>query len=71
MASHEGLGNFIINEHEIRSTTLDIFSVPEKENTLISGKEVEIRLFTVLERCVIICSCYIRKLENFQNIFLP
>ena len=57
MANHEGLGNFIINEDEIRGTTLDIFSLPEKENNFISGKEVEIRLFTVLERFVIISSC--------------
>ena len=42
MASREGLGNFIINEDEIRGTTLDIFNIPEKENTFISGKEVEI-----------------------------
>ena len=52
MSSHEGLGNFIVNEDEIKGSTLDIFSVPEIENTLISGKEVEIRLFTVLERFV-------------------
>ena len=56
-ASHEGLGNFIINEDEIRGTTLDIFSLPEEENTFISGKEVEMRLFTVFERFVIIYSC--------------
>ena len=52
MSSHEGLGNFIVNEDEIKGSTLDIFSIPETENTLISGKEVEIRLFTVLERFV-------------------
>ena len=52
MASREGLGNFIINEEEIGGTTLDIFNIPEKENTFISGKEVEIRLITVLERFV-------------------
>ena len=57
MANHEGLGNFIINEDEIRGTTLDIFSLPQKENSFISGKEVEIRLFTVLERFVIMSSC--------------
>ena len=48
---------FIINEDEIRGTTLDIFSLPENENNFISGKQVEIRLFTVLERFVIISSC--------------
>ena len=52
MASHEGLGNFIINEDEIRGTTLDIFNTPEKEISFISGKEVEVRLMTVLERFV-------------------
>ena len=52
MASNEGLGNFIINEDEIRGTTLDIFNTPEKETSFISGKEVEVRLITVLERFV-------------------
>ena len=53
MASNEGLGNFIINEDEIRGTTLDIFNTPEKEISFISGKEVEVRLITVLERFVL------------------
>ena len=52
MASNEGLGNFIINEDEIRGTTLDIFNTPEKETSFISGKEVEVRLITVVERFV-------------------
>ena len=52
MASNEGLGNFMINEDEIRGTTLDIFNTPEKETSFISGKEVEVRLITVLERFV-------------------
>ena len=52
MASNEGLGNFIINEDEIRGTTLDIFNTTEKETSFISGKEVEVRLITVLERFV-------------------
>ena len=52
MASNEGLDNFIINEDEIRGTTLDIFNTPEKETSFISGKEVEVRLITVLERFV-------------------
>ena len=34
MASHEGLGNFIVNEDEIKGSTLDIFSVPETEKNL-------------------------------------
>ena len=52
MASNEGLGNFIINEDEIRGRTLGIFNTPEKETSFISGKEVEVRLITVLERFV-------------------
>ena len=52
VASHEGLGNFIINEDEIRGTTLDIFNTPEKEISFITGKEVKVRLVTVLERFV-------------------
>ena len=58
MASNEGLGNFIINEDEIRGATLDIFNQPEKETSFISGKEVEVRLITVLERFV----------KNFVNL---
>ena len=53
MASHEGLGNFIINEDEIQGTTLGILNTPEKEISFISGKEVEVRLITVLERFVL------------------
>ncbi len=53
MASHVGLGNFIINDDEIRGTTLDIFNTPDKEISFISGKEVEFRLITVLERFVL------------------
>ena len=52
MASNEGLGNFIINEDEIRGTTLHIFNTPEKESSFISGKEVEVRLIAALERFV-------------------
>ena len=52
MASNEGLGKFIINEDEIRGTTLDIFNTPGNETSFISGKEVEVRLITVLERFV-------------------
>ena len=52
--NNQGLGNFMINEDEISGTSLDIFSSPDTEKSVISGKEVEIRLFTVLERCGII-----------------
>jgi len=50
MSNQEGLGNFVINEDEISGTTFDIFSLPEKDNNVLSGKEIEIRLFTILER---------------------
>ena len=46
------IGNFSLNEDEIQGTTFDIFTLPERENSILSGKEVEIRLFTVLERFV-------------------
>ena len=52
MPNHEGLGNFMVNDDEVSGTTLDLFSWPERENNILSGKEVEIRLFTVLERYV-------------------
>ena len=52
MASNEGLGNFMIKEDEIRETTLDIFNPPDKETSFMSGKEVEVRLITVLERFI-------------------
>ena len=53
MSKQEGIGNFVINEDEIAGTTFDIFSLPEKESNTLWGKEVEIRLLTVLERFVI------------------
>ena len=39
MASNEGLGNFIINEDEIRGTTLDIFNTPEKKSASFREKK--------------------------------
>lgn len=54
MSKQEGIGNFVINEDEISGTTFDIFSLPEKESSTLWGKEVEIRLLTVLERLVIV-----------------
>ena len=52
--SHQdnGIGHFSLNEDEIQGTTFDIFTLPERENSILSGKEVEIRLFTVLDRFV-------------------
>ena len=42
--SHQdnGIGNFSLNEDEIQGTTFDIFTLPERENSILSGKEVEI-----------------------------
>ena len=52
--SHQdnGIGYFSVNEAEIQGTIFDIFTLPERENSILSGKEVEIRLFTVLDRFV-------------------
>ena len=52
--SHQdnGIGNFSLNEDEIQGTTFDIFTLPERENSILSGKEAEIRPFTVLDRFV-------------------
>lgn len=49
--SHQdnGVVNFSLNEVEIQGTTFDIFTLAEKDNSVLSGKEVEIRLFTTLE----------------------
>ena len=52
MSKQDGIGNFVVNEDEISGTSFDIFSKPETEDTTISGKEVEIRLLTVLDRLV-------------------
>ena len=60
MAGNEGLGSCILNEGEIRGTTLDIFNTPEKETSLISGKEAEVRLITVLERFVNFSLTFVR-----------
>ena len=54
MSKPDGIGNFVVNEDEISGTRFDIFSTPETENITIWGKEVEIRLFTVLDRLVYI-----------------
>ena len=52
MSSHEGLGNFVISEDEIESSAFELFELPRKNNDIVSGREVEIRLFTVLDRYV-------------------
>ena len=50
MSKSDGIGNFILNEEEITGTFFDIFSLPTKETNMLLGKEIEIRLLTVLER---------------------
>ncbi len=40
MARLEGFSTFSMNEDDIRKIKLDIFNIPEEENTFISGKEV-------------------------------
>jgi hypothetical protein len=52
MNNQESIGNFVVNGNEINDTNFDIFNLPETDNSIFSGKEVEIRLFTVLERYV-------------------
>ena len=50
MNKSDGLGNFVINEDEIVGTSLDIYNLPMKESNTLWGKEIEIRLLTVLDR---------------------
>ena len=50
MNKSDGLGNFVINEDEIVGTSFDIFNLPMKESNTLWGKEIEIRLLTVLDR---------------------
>ena len=49
MVSHEGLGATIGNGGEL-STGFDVFEVPAPSSDVISSRDVEIRLFTVLDR---------------------
>lgn len=48
--SNQGIGHFMINDDEISGTSLDILSSPNTKRSFLSGQEVQIRLFTVLER---------------------
>ena len=50
MHQSDGLGNFVINDDEIAGTSFDIFNLPMKESNTLWGKEIEIRLLTVLDR---------------------
>ena len=49
MTKSDGIGNFILNDDEVNGTSFDIFSLPQKERNTLWGKEIEIRLLTVLE----------------------
>ncbi len=50
MNKSDGLGTFVINDDEIAGTSFDIFNLPTKESNTLWGKEIEIRLLTVLDR---------------------
>ena len=55
MGSHNnGIGNFPESEVEIEDGMFDLFSPVKKYDLVTSGKSMEIRLFTILERCVIL-----------------
>ncbi len=41
---------FGLIEDDLNGTLSDIFFLPEKENFILTGKEAEIRLFTILEK---------------------
>ena len=49
MSSHDGLGSTIDNSPEF-STGFDAFEIPSPSNDIISSGDIEIRLFTVLDR---------------------
>ena len=48
-----GIGNFSISEDEANSDMLNIFSLPERNGSILLRKEQEIRIFTVLEKFVV------------------
>ena len=50
MSNQDGLGNFATNEDKIYGITFVIFNAPERNGSVIYGKEFEIRSFAVLER---------------------
>ena len=49
MASHEGLGAVIGNGGEL-SSGFDVFEVPTPSGDVVSSRDIEIRLSTVLDR---------------------
>ena len=50
MNNSDGVGTLVLNEDDVNGTSFDIFTLPEKENDTVYGKELEIRLLTTLER---------------------
>ena len=48
MASHEGLGAVIGNGGEL-SSGFDAFEVPTPSSDVVSSRDIEIHLFTVLD----------------------
>ena len=49
MSSHDGLGGVVGEEQEL-SSSFDLFDLPTPSNEIISSRDIEIRLFTVLDR---------------------
>ena len=62
MNNSDGIGGLVLNEDEVNGTSFDIFTLPEKENDTVYGKEIEIRLLTTLER--------LKKILNFSKCIL-
>ena len=50
MNNSDGIGTLVLNEDDVNGTSFDIFTLPEKENDTVYGRETEIRLLTTLER---------------------
>ena len=49
MASHEGLGA-VIGNGGMSSCGFDVFELPTPSSDVVSSRDIEIRLFTVLDR---------------------
>lgn len=59
-SSHDGLGG-VSSLDDFINTGFDVFEVPEPRENIVSSRDVEFRLFTVLDRYEVI------KYRNFQN----
>ena len=62
MNNSNDIGTLVLNEDKVNGTSFDIFTLPEKENDTVYGKEIEIRLLTTLER--------LKKILNFSKCIL-